>query len=189
MVLRGMKDGDKQNSGLVKKSVYAKMCGFNRSYLSQADVIEKLGPALVPQENGKILIDVALADKILKRDTDPTKVRKEPADTEPEQDSLSFLRREREGVKLEHERIDLEERKGKLVYRDEVYQACSLAGQMIREHLKTRNRTIAEKAATMTDPQAIKILMDEDDRILLETIGDELRRKFAETEGGHPTTH
>lgn len=176
---------------LVTKSEYALHRNVSPAYISKKNIKALLAPAIeADPKTGREMINLEKADQLLDQNTDSQR-NKHNKPQNPETggggnkaapsngaDSYETIRRTHEEAKLQHTLLDLEQKKGNLLFRDEVERACAAAGQMIREHLSSRNRHIADKAATMTDARAIKALLDEADRMMLETVSNDILRKL-----------
>lgn len=191
---------------LLTKTEYALHRGVSKAYISKKNIRALLAPATEKDTEGREKINVEKADAILDQNTDGQRNKrskpkggrqaggdgdKAAASPAPEENSYEATRRRHEEIKLENSQIDLEQKKGSLIFRDEVERACAAAGQLIREHLTARNRHIADKAATMTDARAIKAMLDEADRLMLETVSNDIVRKLfpQSATGGETTQH
>lgn len=174
---------------LLTKTEYAVHRGVNKAYISKKNIKALLEPAMeTDPADGKIKVNVEKADKILNENTD-TKRQQKPltppaAEESSEDNSYEATRRKHEQIKLESAQLDLEQKKGNLLFKDDVERAISAAGQQIREHLTLRNRAIADKAASMTDAKAIKSMLADDDRRMLETVSNDIIRKLYPEGGG-----
>lgn len=192
---------------LMTKSEYAAYLGVSRAFISKKSTKEKLVSAEVVSDLGKTLIDSDLADKIFKITEDPARAPfRKRKDTKTEvvdipdagfsdEEDTGLLRgyeksrAEREAIKVEHSKLDLLQRKGETVLRQDVVRAVSNAGAAIREHLQARNRRLAEQASTMRDAREIKAMLDADDRAMLEMISDDFLRRVSDSgSGGQPPT-
>ena len=171
---------------LMTKAQYAEKRGVTKAYLSKPQIVELLAPAMVkdPENPAKMKIDPAIADELFNSHSDPARASKRKKakandDDKSSSDTRSFAstKNDRELIKLAQDRLALAEKLGQTLSRHEVESAFAGAGQFIREQLKARNHQIADKAATMTDARAIKAMLDESDRLILQTISDELIRK------------
>ncbi len=178
----------KPEQEIVTKAEYARRKNWDRSYLSQAEALSKIAPALTtvsrPGKKDREMIIVDIADKIFAGNTDPSKVRKITQEAAPADGSFTSTKTEREKVRLESESLDLAERKGQTLPRAQTTAAVAAAGTQIREHLQARNRRIAEQASTMTDPREIKAMLDNDDRAMLEMISHDFLRRIQAITGG-----
>lgn len=170
------------------KADYAKHRDCSKAYLSKKSVAERLEPLLfIDPADGKQKLNFAEADKVLAesgdpaRETAPTDLQKSDAE-EKKASGFHAVKTEREQVKLQSERMDLEQRLGNTLDRQQVEDACVWAGTKIREHLGNRNRRIAEKLATMTDVLKIRALLDEDDRAMLQGLQDEFIRRISDNQ-------
>jgi hypothetical protein len=186
---------------LMTKAEYARHRGCSKPFISKS--LDKLATAIVLDEKGRERIDSEKADAIFAANRDPSRSlpgatgqrRGKPADDEtgddvlPGDEGFTATKTKRERVKLEHEQINLAERKSQLVPRDGVVAAGAKAGQMIREQLRETNRDLAEKLATMNDTRAILVALEERDRRILGTVSDDFMRRIQGAGNEHPTVN
>lgn len=194
-------DGQQNGQQLVTKAEYARLKGWDRSYLSKKETVKKIRPALVKNAAGKTRVDVKLADEIFSNDTDPSKVRKATKNTPHEAGAVTNeddaargfydTKAEREQIRLEQEKLNLAERKGLLLPRAETIRAISAVGMIFRDGLKARTRHLAQQLSTMKDTKEIAAFLEKQDQALLETISHELKRRIPieEQEDRHPTVN
>src|SRR5689334_21570853 len=142
-----MENGTKQRPKKATKAEYARLNGWNRSFLSQEPYKTRIAPALVPDGKGGWLVDVAKADEIFTRETDTSKVRKSSSpvaqqafaegDEDPDLLPGSMDAERRENVRLKNETMALKlaEQKGQTLARESVFAASAAAGRKIREAL------------------------------------------------------
>lgn len=177
------------------KAQYAAHRGCSRPYLSKPRVKAMLEPAMeIDPADGVLKINFEKADEIFAATRNPEKYigrggedRPEPEGPRP--DSYEEARRQLTLTRLERDRMDLAARKLETLDRKQVDGAVATMGQMIREGLEMRSRDLADRAAPMTDPAAIEAMIEEADRILLNTVINELRRKLHHRAGAdQPTT-
>ena len=192
---------EKDGQQLVSKAQYAKLRGWDRSYLSKKDVKARLAPAMEKDKRGKDCVNVAKADEIFKRETDTSKVRKEmPAEVAADDVDEDFpdlpptmdaARRENIRLKNEDLALKLAAQKGQTLERAGVIGAAGVAGQAIRENIYSLIPGLAERFATMTDAREIRTAMDAALRSCLESVWNEFMRKIEPANGGEgqPTAH
>ena len=101
----------------------------------------------------------------------------------PAESGYSRARTAREAIAARRAQLDLEERLGRALPKDEVEAAAYEVGQMFRERLMARNRNLGEVFATMENARQITAYLREQDLQLLADIGEALRRLAAEEEG------
>jgi hypothetical protein len=179
---------------LMTKSDYAKHRGCTKAYLSKPAIVDRLKLAMVADAQGRMLVDSEKADAIFAEARDPSKYlgRQMPADSGRrlvKADGYEATRTRREQLKVQEAELDLAERKRQTVARSGVVSAGAAAGQLIRGHLQARNRRLAELAATMTDARAIKQMLDDDDRTMLETVSDDFVRRIQGAGDEQPTVN
>jgi len=166
------------------KKAYAAHRGCKPTYISKRDVAERLESAMVLQD-GKWLIDSDKADEILSNTRDPAAdLVGTGDDTKKTSGKYTEVRTSISEVRLEGEKLDLAERKNQTLPRGKTYQAAVSIGQNIRELLQGRNRRLADTLATMKDSKEILVLLEKEDRKLLETISNDFLRKL-QAAGGH----
>lgn len=176
---------------LMTKKDYAAHRGCKPAYISKKDVTARLAPAMVNQ-NGAWLVDSEKADAILSQGRDPAsdliRASEAPADGAAKSASSSYteVRTTREKVRVEFESIELAERKGQTLPRGKVYQAAMALGQGFREALQGRNRRLAEQLSTMKDPREVMVLLEQEDRLLLETLSHDFLRRLQSASGDAP---
>lgn len=78
--------------------------------------------------------------------------------------------------------LELAKRLGKVVPRAQVEAAGADLAMALLDGLRTRNRRIAEVAASLDDPNAIEALLDREDAALLENIRAALAKRIAPTD-------
>lgn len=190
---------------LMKKTEYAALKGWSKSYLSKKDIKEKIAPAMTVDEQGRKRIDSDIADQIFAATADPARehLRKDAQASETQAGAVDgndknpeplltgyqASRAEREAIKVEQDRLDLLERKGKTLDLDQVVEAHSASAVIIREHLSSAGRRIAEKASTMTDSRAIKSMFDEEMRSAFLAAHHDFTRRIPNWDGDKPTTN
>lgn len=183
---------------IMSKAEYAALKGVSRAYLSKKEMKDRLAAAMVTDKSGKQKIDSDIADTLFKLTQDPARLHlsklkddefSEDENKEIRLDGFQKSRAQREALRVEEAQLDLIERKGRLLDRGSVIEACSASGQIIREHLKAAGRRIAEKAATMKDAHAIKSMIDEEHRAALEAASYDFNRRIPNisANGGQPT--
>lgn len=180
---------------LMTKSELAEHLEVSKAYLSKPDVTARLEPAKKIEPDGTVKYDVNHAKEILKKTADParseySKIAQQMS--EPEHgggdNHLYEVKTQRERVKLQNEEIDLEVRLGNTMAKQDVVAAVSVGFQSFREKLMSRNRSIAEQVATMSDVREIKILLDDQDRTMLMGISDDFSRRLGIAEPAGETT-
>ncbi len=169
----------------------------NKAYISKADIKQLLEPAMeVDPADNKLKINFEIADQLLLASTDASRVRKiksekDKAETgdDPSKPRKVDIQTQRELVKLEHEQINLMERKKQTLERQAVTDAAAAAGQKLQEALKACAKGLAEQCATMSDSRTIQILMEAEFRKLLEKMSHELSDKFSGSDDSPPLAH
>jgi hypothetical protein len=197
-----MENGPKQAAKLVTKAEYARIRGWNRSYLSLKETKARIAPAMVPDGKGGELVDVAKANEIFKIETDTAKVRKPSAPApscdsapgeDPDQDPESMDARRRENLRLKNEELELKlaEQKGLTLPRAGVLSAAAQAGQTIRENFFALVPGLAERFATMNDAREIRTVLDGALRGCLDSVSNDFMRRIqpAGAGEGQPVAH
>lgn len=181
---------DKRRLGTKKD--YADLRGWNKAYLSKADVKERLAGAMViDTADGKKKLDFDKADKIFEETADPARKKPNtkkntaastaaaetaPADTpDPaavEQAGYHSVRTERERLKLREEQAAYQKSIGNTLAKDQVTNALLKATRILQEKLKSRNRRMAEKVKTITDHLVILSMLNASDREILEDLSN-----------------
>ena len=92
-------------------------------------------------------------------------------------DQLTYARAKavREGIAAQNARIDLDEKRGLLVPRDEVEAAAYEAGQALQRDLLELGAQLGERLATMGDAREIGALIDAEHRRVLAKLAAALR--------------
>lgn len=187
---------------LMTKKEYAELKGWSKSYLSKKDTKARIEPAMTVDAQGRSRIDSDIADKIFAATADPARehLRKDAPDSdqvangdapkkEIELTGYQASRAEREAIKVEQEKLDLLERKGKTLDLKQVEEAHTASAVIIREHLSAAGRRISEKAATMTDSRAIKSMFDDEIRSAFLAAHHDFTRRIPNWDGDKPTTN
>lgn len=81
--------------------------------------------------------------------------------------------------------LDLAKRLGKVVDLAGVLAAAADIAEALRDGLRTRNRRIAEKAATLNDPNDIEAMLDREDEALLAGLRAVMAKGLAPAEEEH----
>ncbi len=175
------------------KAEYARQNKVSKANFSKPHIKKLLESAMEPDPNNpkRQLLNFEKADKILEKNQDPSKRLNNPAAAKKDQASqkngseetqksegYADVRTRHEQIKVQEAELNLLERKGQTLMREEVIRATASAGQVLRERLQTSSRTIAEKAATMTSAQEIKSMLDDEYRSMLQMVSDDLMRKL-----------
>lgn len=167
----------------------------SKPYLSKPEVSKRLEPAtLIDPADGKVKLDFDLADKIFETTGDPsrklpTAAEKKSDSVEPAMQGFTYVKTERERVKLEKERLEHEERLGSTLSLSRTEHACVNVASQIRDELFKRNRRMAEDLSTMTDPREIRTYLDTSVRTLLKGLSDDFMRKLSLASEGDVQTH
>jgi len=197
-----MENEAKQAGKRVTKAEYARIRGWNRSYLSLKKTKERLAPAMVADGKGGELVDVEKANEIFRVETDTAQVRKPSAPApsrdssageDPALDPESLDARRRENLRLKNEELELSlaAQKGQTLPRAGVLSAAAQAGQNIRENLFALVPGLAERFATMTDAREIRTVMDGALRGCLDSVSNDFMRRIqpAGAGEGQPVAH
>lgn len=177
---------------LLTKAKYAALKGWNKSYLSQQSVVEKLTGALVPDPKNpkKTLVNVEKADEIFRVTNDPSKSRKENsaktsanAGDDAEDKNYSAAKHDLTRINIEKGQIELAKLKGQLLNRQEVLDAFAKYGQSVRDQVLSMARPLSEVAATMSDAREIKSEFEKQAKIIFETVTNDLLRELAKSQG------
>lgn len=91
------------------------------------------------------------------------------------------IKTRRELLKLKEEELAYEVRLGNTLSREDVHNATILAGKMLQDKLKSRNKRLADALQTISDPLVIKTKMDESDREILQELSDALIERLSPT--------
>lgn len=184
---------------LMTKAEYAVHRNVDPSFLSKKKMKALLAPAMeIDKAGGASKINQVIADKILAESLGPAKKKKERTDAPapqpgsataapvPNADAgLVSARRDHEVIKLENARIDLEEKKGNLIYRADAEAAAAATAQTIREKLVAACRTWGETFSTKTDAREIKATLETEIKAILEKAENDLAAKLRETGRGN----
>jgi DNA-binding MarR family transcriptional regulator len=102
----------------------------------------------------------------------------------PASDGANYqrARAQREAFNAENARLDLEERRGALVDKDEVDRRQMEIFRRLRDRLLQLPATSAGRLAAQSDERAVRTMLDKDIRAVLERFANELDR-MAETDG------
>lgn len=164
----------------------ARQLGVNASTISR-----QVAAGVIPNHggDGSPLVDPEEARSARQLNLDPSKRRgvgsplslhPTPQDitSSPRGSGYQVSRAEREGYDAALKRIELEERLRNLLDKGEVTEAAFAIGQVLREMIERRQPTLAARLAGVIDVGTIAAILVEEDRRLLEAIGDEMQRKF-----------
>lgn len=105
-----------------------------------------------------------------------------PTGSGQRQSSYHDARAQREAFNAENARLDLEERRGNLVDRDEVDRRQMEIFRRLRDRLLQLPATSAPRLVSQPDERAVRVMLDKDIRSLLDKFADELDR-MAEADG------
>lgn len=166
---------------LMTKKDYARHRGCSAAYVSKKDVAARLAPAMV-MEKGQWLVDSEKADALLSASRDPATDLRAASEGPSATGEYTVARTKAQYVRLEMESLELSTLKGQTLPRGKTYQAAQTVGQNFREALQGRNRRLAEQLVTMTDAREIMILLEQEDRQLLESISSDFLRRLQTAE-------
>lgn len=96
----------------------------------------------------------------------------------PARGTYSQAKAARETIQARTAQLVLEEKLRAIVSRSAVEDAAFEAGQLLQAELAARNKVLAERLATTDDPRAIRAMLDDEDRKLLDRLANALERSL-----------
>lgn len=102
------------------------------------------------------------------------------ADADADVPSYNKEKARREKANATTAELNLAERLGKVVPRDEVEATIFEAGQALRDAMERRSHELSERLAVMNDPAAIAALLEQEDRKLLKEFLENLQAAVAD---------
>jgi len=149
-----------------------------------------------PGPRGTVLINLVAYMRAVREETDPAQYLRNGIDAplfaEPDEDprldttdplpdgplsdgaSYQQARARREAFNAENARLDLEERIGRLVDRDDVEDRTMTAFRKIRDRLLSLPATLADRLIAQPDAASMRVALDKEIRAVLEAAAHEL---------------
>ncbi|MFC3693404.1 hypothetical protein [Chenggangzhangella methanolivorans] len=173
-------------SGLVTAAEYARLRGVSKQAASKWPLVK------VPDPNrpGMHLVDVAATDAKRGVEQNPLKrqapIEVAPAEDEPRAPQSPTLvpdeiqtqgrsaRVEREHWAAKNERLNYEQRVGRLIDRRAAEHAQTETAKATRARLASVGARVAQRASELSDPRAIRALIDDEIRKALTASADDL---------------
>lgn len=166
---------------LVTFSEFAKLKGCSRGAVTAAVKTDRIGAAVVI-EDGRKMLDRDLAFELWDKNTKPTHNAKVEIDQTVDDDEippenipdLNQSRAAREFYLAELARLQVEEAKQKLLPADKVKRDAFSVARSVREAMMTLCDRLAHKIAAETDPIQVRKILEDEHRIALNSLCDEL---------------
>lgn len=171
----------------------------SKAYLSKGMMAQRLAGAMeMDMASGRMMLNSDKADEIITETKDPSRGMSHMnggSGLKPTKGAkigaFEQIKTDNARVKLEHEQLDLADRKKQLLTVKDVIVAAAAVAQIIQSNFKSRERRLAEKFSTMKDAGEIAAIMAEEDRALLQQCSDDFHRRLPniQQEGDPVTAH
>jgi len=159
----------------MNQSQYAKHRGVSRSYINQLLKTGKIPAAALVKKGRHRLINVAIADRSLLKNLEPSRKKKIIKDMGVGGMSYSEARTLHEQLKVALKQMELKIMRGDYVLVDDVNRQGFTIGMQIKEALKAMPERLAPTLAAESDAFEIKQILNIEINMVLEGLFDALK--------------